>query len=113
LSEIAQKGVVDSSDLAQAEDDYKAFTKTLHSLTVEFGLFTAEQKKAMLSPEEQKAMQGRAEALRKYNEELKRSNEILEKRKPLEDQQKTQSTKVKNLIKKKEDDESAYKTLKD
>jgi hypothetical protein len=43
---------VDSSDLAMAESDYKAFAKTIHNLSVEFKLITAEQKKAMLSEEE-------------------------------------------------------------
>lgn len=42
LQEIAKKGVVDSSDLAIAESDYKAFAKTIHDLSVEFKLLTAD-----------------------------------------------------------------------
>jgi hypothetical protein len=52
LQEIAKKGIVDSADLAIAESDYKAFSKIIHNLSIEFKLFTAEQKKAMLSDEE-------------------------------------------------------------
>jgi hypothetical protein len=85
LQEIAKKGAVDSSDLAMAESDYKAFNKTVHDLSIEFKLFTAEQKKAMLSQEEQRARAARSAAVREYNEELKKSREILEKRKTIED----------------------------
>jgi hypothetical protein len=42
LQEIAKKGVVDSSDLAMADGDYKAFMKTIHNLSIEFKLFTDE-----------------------------------------------------------------------
>lgn len=84
LQEVAKKGIVDSSDLAMAESDYKAFSKTIHDLSIEFKLFTAEQKKAMLSEEEQRAMANRTAAVKAYNEELKRNREILEKRKNLE-----------------------------
>jgi hypothetical protein len=42
LQQIAQKGTVDSSDLAIAQEDYKAFSKSIHALGIEFKLFSAE-----------------------------------------------------------------------
>ena len=84
LQELSKKGVVNSTELAQAEQDYKAFQKNIHSLSVEFKLFTIEQKKAMLSKEEQNAMLARAKAVDEYTEALRRNREIQEKREGLE-----------------------------
>ena len=86
LKQLAKKGVVDTSDLRQAENDYKAFQKDIHNLSVEFRLFTEEQKRAMLSTEEQANLKARAEAVRQYSEALKKNQEILKKREPLEKQ---------------------------
>ena len=84
LQELSKKGVVNSAELSQAEQDYKAFQKNIHSLSVEFKLFTTEQKKAMLSKEEQNAMSARAKAVDDYTEALRRNREIQEKREGLE-----------------------------
>ena len=86
LQDIAKKGTVNRSDLAMAENDYKAFSKTIHDLQIEFKLLTIEQKKAMLGEEEQRAMSARTAAIKAYNQELQKNREILEKRQTLEDQ---------------------------
>jgi hypothetical protein len=59
LTQLSKKDGVDSSELAQADADYKAIAKTLHNLTLEFGLMSTEQKKALLDPEYLKAMKAR------------------------------------------------------
>lgn len=84
LKQIAANGMVDTSDLRQAEQDCNSLKKGIHNLTVEFGLFTAEQKKAMLSTEEQVNLKARAKAVEEYTDSLKKNEEVIKKRKPLE-----------------------------
>ena len=74
------------TELKQAASDYAAIQKTIHSLTVEFGLMSAEQKRAMLSTEEQANMKARAAAIKEYTAALTKNNEVRAKRKPLEDE---------------------------
>lgn len=86
MQETSKKGIVDSSELSQVTADYKAFQKILHELGVNFKLLSTEQKRALLSKEEQDAMKARAEAVSKYNEVLKKNQEILSKRQAPEGQ---------------------------
>lgn len=74
------------SELKQANSDYTAIQKTIHALTVEFGLMSTEQKRAMLSTEEQANMKARTAAIKEYNAVLAKNIEIQGKRKPLEEQ---------------------------
>ena len=97
MQEIAKKGVVNSAEIKQAEEDYKSFQKNLHSLTVEFKLFSTEQKKAMLSDAEQKAMKARAEAVNKYTEALKKNQAIQGKRTQLQEKKSVKQDTVKTL----------------
>lgn len=89
LKQIAAKGMVDTSDLRQAEQDCNSLKKGIHNLTVEFGLFTTEQKKAMLSTEEQANLKARAKAVEEYTDSLKKNEEVIKKRKPLESERAT------------------------
>ena len=86
LKQISEKGLVNTSDLRQAESDFKAFQKDIHGLAVEFKLMSAEQKRAMLSTEEQANMKARTAAVKEYNAALAKNIEIQGKRKPLEEQ---------------------------
>lgn len=91
MQTLTKKGVVDSSELASVTAEYKAFQKTLRDLGINFKLLSAEQKKALINPQEQNAMKARAQAVADYNAVLKKNQEILAKRQPLE-QQKNQLT---------------------
>lgn len=93
MQEIAKKGTVNTSDLSRAEQDYKNFKKNIHNLTVEFGLFTVEQKKALLGTKEQENIAARAKAIEKYTQALKQNKEVLEKRAPLESKRQQLSNK--------------------
>ena len=89
LKQISEKGLVDTSDLRQAKNDFKAFQQDIHNLTVEFKLMSAEQKRAMLSTEEQAAMKARTVAVKEYTDAIKKNQEIIKQRKPLEEQRAT------------------------
>ena len=80
LKEIAEKEMVDSSDLAQANNDYNAISKTIRNLKIEFKAFSEEQKKALLSPTEQKAMKARTAAVEAYTKAMEKSEEVAKKR---------------------------------
>lgn len=97
MQEIAKKGSVNTSDLSRAESDYKDFKKNIHNLKVEFGLFTAEQKKALLGTKEQENIAARAKAIEKYTQALKQNEEVLKKRAPLENSRQQLVTKGKAL----------------
>ena len=83
LREIAQKDFVNKADLDQANSNYKAISKTVHNLSIEFKTFSDEQKKALLGSEEQKAMAARTAALEAYNKAMEKSGEIAAKREKL------------------------------
>lgn len=104
IKELSKSGYVDSSALSAVEGDYKAFQKTLHNLSVEFELMREEQKKAMLSPDEQKALRERANALDRYNKLIEKNNQIRKKREPLE----TQITEKEQTIKSKSRSNTNY-----
>jgi hypothetical protein len=76
LKQISEKGLVDTSDLRQAENDFKAFQKDIHNLAVEFKLMSTEQKRAMLSTEEQAAMKARTAAVKEYTDAIKKNRDI-------------------------------------
>ena len=86
LKQISEKGLVDTSDLRQAENDFKAFQKDIHNLTVEFKLMSTEQKRAMLSTEEQAVMKARTAAVKEYTDALRKNQDVAKQRKPLEEQ---------------------------
>lgn len=94
LKEIAGKEFVNSSDLAQANSDYKSIQKTIHNLKVEFATFSEEQKRALIAPEEQKAMKARTAAVEEYTKALKKSEEVAKQRKTLTQQKNTAETNI-------------------
>ena len=73
LQNLTSSGVIDSSGLSSAKNDFKGLSKEIRQLTIEYQLFTTEQKKAMLSQEEQNAMRARAAAMDAYTESIKRN----------------------------------------
>jgi hypothetical protein len=80
LQQVAKKGVVDSSDLAIAQGDYRAISKSIHALSVEFKLFSEEQKKAMLSTAEQEALKARTAAVEAYTAAIQKNERVLKER---------------------------------
>ena len=84
LKQISEKGLVDTSDLQQAKSDFKAFQKDIHNLSVEFKLMSTEQKRAMLSTEEQANMKARGAAVKEYTSALKKNRETLKQQQELE-----------------------------
>ena len=89
LQNLTSKGVIDSSGLSSAKNDFKGLSKEIRQLTIEYQLFTTEQKKAMLSPEEQSNMKARAEAMNKYTQALKENQKVLKERADIEQKQAT------------------------
>ena len=89
LQNLTSKGVIDSSGLSSAKNDFKGLSKEIRQLTIEYQLFTTEQKKAMLSPEEQSNMKARAEAMNKYTQALKENQKVLKERVDIEQKQAT------------------------
>jgi hypothetical protein len=73
LQNLTSEGIIDSSGLSSAKNDFKGLSKEIRQLTIEYQLFTTEQKKAMLSQEEQNAMRARAAAMDTYTESIKRN----------------------------------------
>lgn len=84
LRQLSEKGRIDSSDVAQAESDYRMFQKTLRGVGIDFKLFTQEQKKAMLGKEEAENIEKRREAIEKYSRALAKNAELTKKRAPIE-----------------------------
>jgi hypothetical protein len=89
LQNLTSKGVIDSSGLSSAKNDFKGLSKEIRQLTIEYQLFTTEQKKAMLSPEEQSNMKARAEAMNKYTQALKENQRVLKEKADVEQKQAT------------------------
>ena len=79
LQKIAKKGIVDTTDIAQAQSDYRSLKKDIHNLTIEYELLTDEQKKGLLSPEERKSFEDRRKAIQDYNKVLEKNIELQEK----------------------------------
>ena len=86
LREIADKGVVDSSDLKQASNDYKEFQKVVRNLGIEFKSFTEEQKRSLISSEEQASFKSRTQAVDNYTKIIKKNNEVLKEREKVKNQ---------------------------
>ena len=97
LQNLTSKGVIDSSGLSSAKNDFKGLSKEIRQLTIEYQLFTTEQKKAMLSPEEQSNMKARAEAMNKYTQALKENQRVLKERADIEQKQATTLANKKQL----------------
>jgi hypothetical protein len=84
LQNLTSEGIIDSSGLSSAKNDFKGLSKEIRQLTIEYQLFTTEQKKAMLSPEEQSNMKARAEAMNKYTQALKENQRVLKEKADIE-----------------------------
>ena len=84
LQEISKKGMVDSSDLSQATSDYKEFQKIVRGLSIEFKLFTEEQKRALIDSNIQASFKARTQAVNDYTLSIKKNNEALKQKETLE-----------------------------
>jgi hypothetical protein len=69
--------------------------KTVRNLRVEFKTLTDEQKRAMLSPEEQKAMKARTAAVKAYMKALSKSGEVAKNKEALNAEKTSLTTKKK------------------
>ena len=78
LKQLTAGGVINSSDLSQAQGDYRAISKEIRNLTFEFSSLTEEQKRAFLSPQEKQEIEARNKAIANYTASLEKNKKVLE-----------------------------------
>lgn len=78
LRQLTESGVINSSDLSQAQGDYKAISKEIRNLTFEFSSLTEAQKRAFLSSQERQEIEARNKAVANYTASLEKNKKILE-----------------------------------